>query len=270
MKICHSKCFVIVFGVLLIFMNLINSEVQFVNASVMNQAVTITALDANGNRVIDTSVIKFTEGDTAEVLLDELAKENKIKLEYLNYDWGNMLVGINDVRATETTFWAFAVNGISADVGLSDYVVSHGDNILLQLSGINENTIGLSVSVLNEAGNYLLEETAITLIENSTAYDALFQATEGDIDVSIDEKNIIKINNIKNFNKKASHHWELLSDDTPIVVDVLSHNVVADEHVQFKLQTKHDLVDQTSNYIYWIIGVLMIITSIIIYKFYVK
>ena len=62
------------------------------------------------------------------VLVKAVGEDN---IEFTDTQYGKMLTGIYDLKPAEgeTYFWAFYINGKSAQVGPNSYIVQNGDKL---------------------------------------------------------------------------------------------------------------------------------------------
>ena len=225
------------FSFLLVLVNLSFVQPQISSAQNLDKAVTITAIDNEGQNVVPTAAVEIEDGDTAWDVLEHVADD----LDYEEFDFGNMLHGINGVVADFDTyghFWNFIVNGEMAQVGASSYEVNHGDNILFLLTD-NAGSTEVEVSALDEAGNAIMEQS-VEITASSTAYDAIVQAAkkqEINLDVSIHSDFYTFINNIGDQELADNQFWQILLNDEALQVGVLSHQVQPGEHIQLRLES---------------------------------
>lgn len=231
--------FALVLSFLLVFLNLSLVQPQVSFAQNLDQAVTITAIDGEGNKVIETKAVKIDDEDTAWDVLESVADD----LNYEEYDFGNMLNGINGVDAdwdTYQNFWSFIVNGVPASVGASSYHVTNGDNILFWLTNDMETMTDVSVSVVDAQGIEVIQEENIKVSPYSSAYDAIVQAAENQgvhIDVSVHPEWFTFINNVGDVDLEENQYWDFQINDQSSQIGVLGHQVQPGEHIQLRLQT---------------------------------
>ncbi|WP_163971601.1 DUF4430 domain-containing protein [Oceanobacillus halotolerans] len=230
----------IVFSVLLIISNLAYIQPQVVDAETVEDAVTISALDENGEDVLPLTAIGIEEGDTAFDVLVEAGEIHDLEVHYDEYDFGKMLTGIGDVVSSDPFYWSFNVYGIGPDVGASSYEVSNGEHLFFTLTENFTPSVDVTVSAHNKDGNAVIPETTVTLMEGATAYDALFQAAKENnvtIDASIDNQYFTFINNIAGTELGEGDYWNIAVDDQTLSVGIVAHQVQPDEHVQLTVQT---------------------------------
>lgn len=226
--------FALVLSLLLVFLNLSLVQPQVSFAQNLDQAVTITAIDGEGNKVIETKAVKIDDEDTAWDVLESVADD----LNYEEYDFGNMLNGINGVDAdwdTYQNFWSFIVNGVPASVGASSYHVTNGDNILFWLTNDMETMTDVSVSVVDAQGIEVIQEENIKVSPYSSAYDAIVQAAENQgvhIDVSVHPEWFTFINNVGDVDLEENQYWDFQINDQSSQIGVLGHQVQPGEHIQ--------------------------------------
>lgn len=99
--------------------------------SAEGEAVTI-AVDLvidTGNGNLRSFSATMEDGSTALELLEKVSTEQNIPVTTKVYDFGTLVTGIDGVEATEKEFWLFSINGESATVGASDYLLEAGDRI---------------------------------------------------------------------------------------------------------------------------------------------
>src|SRR5690625_3834342 len=230
---------------LLVFAQLSFAQPLISNAAPLDQAVTVTAIDGSGEKVINTSAVAIEEGDTAWDVLGEAADS----LDFDESEWGKMLQGINGVEADfdkDGNFWAFFINGTAASVGIDSYSVQHGDNILFVLSDDMETTQPVTVSAIDEDGNEVVANTKVQLATYATAYDAIVQAID-EIEVNVDDQYFSFIENINGYEKADNEFWELFVNDESLQVGALSHQIQPGEHIQLRLQSFDDSSDDSDS-----------------------
>ncbi|GAB3794373.1 DUF4430 domain-containing protein [Virgibacillus kimchii] len=191
-----SSFIVLIATILLIAQSSIYT-IPTVLAETLTNGVTITAIDEEGEYVVETEAVSFDEGDTALDVLEEAAD-----VDYEETDHGQLIAGINDLKPEAGYYWGFFVNGSSADVGADGYGLTHGDNLLFKV--VDEDirphaTIDVKVSAVGLDDEEVLPETNVDIVEFATAYDALVQATNKtgiDLDVTVDSAWLTFINDL--------------------------------------------------------------------------
>ena len=102
----------------------------------ITQDIQITVTDNNSQTKVYTSSYKpnktlFTH------LIDLQGKNAGFSFTYTNSDYGAFINSVNGyVTDTKKEFWEILINGKSAEVGMSAYVVQSGDKIELKISKI--------------------------------------------------------------------------------------------------------------------------------------
>lgn len=244
-----QKRFAVMFTLLLVFMNIGFIQPASSHAAAVDQAVTITALDNNGEEVIQTAVVEIDDGDTAEDVLVKAAEVQKVALHLEDSSYGTSLNGIGDIEVPDdySLFWAFMINGEEASVGISDALVTHGDNFTFLFTSYPIDEVNVKVSIKDASGKSIVNEEAINLIKHATFYDALVQTASKndlDLDVTVDSDYFTFINNIDGLATKANEFWSLSVDDEPLQVGALSHHVSEDEHLVVQLTSFDDEVEE--------------------------
>ncbi len=88
--------------------------------------ISVVGLD-KANPLLAETTIAVEENETAtEILIKAVGEEN---LEFTDTTYGKMLTGIYNLKAEGTYFWAFYINGESAQVGSDSYIVQDGDKL---------------------------------------------------------------------------------------------------------------------------------------------
>jgi hypothetical protein len=88
--------------------------------------ISVVGLD-KANPLLAETTIAVEENETAtEILIKAVGEEN---LEFTDTTYGKMLTGIYNLKAEGTYFWAFYINGESAQVGSDSYIVQDGDQL---------------------------------------------------------------------------------------------------------------------------------------------
>jgi LPXTG-motif cell wall-anchored protein len=123
------------------------------------------------------TTMKTTSNITAlEALSNTLGANN---LEYSESTYGKMITGINGLQATGNFYWAFYINGLSAQIGADQYIVQDGDRLSFRYQDwtlASENNV--SIKVVGNKG--LMKEVAnIPFTEEPTAFQ-LLQVVYGD------------------------------------------------------------------------------------------
>lgn len=97
-----------------------------INAVVENFA-TLTVKSGIGEPKVLTHEID--DGMTALGLLQRFQEEGKLTITTQHFDFGDLVDGIDNVKATDQIFWSFYVNDALASVGAGDYKLQPGDTI---------------------------------------------------------------------------------------------------------------------------------------------
>lgn len=228
-------------SLLLIVGNLTFIQPLAVHAATMDNAVTIKAIDENGEEVFGLTAIEIDEGDTAfDVLLEAGEKEDK-EIQYDEYDFGNYVTGIGDVLETNTHSWSFNVNGKAADVGASSFEVENGDNVLFALRDLDDFSpeVSINVTATDINDNAIINEK-VAIATGSSAYDALYQAAAQEdlsLDVSVDDTYFTFVNNVGETDLGPNDYWNVAVDNVALSTSIADHTVQEGQEVQLQVTT---------------------------------
>ncbi|MGP4064370.1 DUF4430 domain-containing protein [Oceanobacillus sp. M65] len=228
-------------SLLLIVGNLTFIQPLAVQAATLDDAVTIKAIDENGEEVFGLTAIEIDEGDTAfEVLLEAGEKEDK-EIQYDEYDFGNYVTGIGDVLETDTHSWSFNVNGKAADVGASSFEVENGDNVLFALRDLEDFSPEVSINVTaTDINDNAIINKEVAIATGSGAYDALYQAAAQEdlsLDVSVDDMYFTFVNNVGETELGPNDYWNVAVDNEALSTSIADHTVQEGQEVQLQVTT---------------------------------
>ena len=242
-KTAFTKRWTALFAVFL----LVISNLVFVqpvgHAATLESAVTIKAIDENGEIVLPLTSVQIDDGDTAENVLREAVEKADLEIDApSSSSMGAYINSIGGVSPPEGTyFWSFNVNGVSAPLGISNYPVKNGENLLFAISDwTTPSETTAKVSAAGKDGVDVIPETEVTLVEGASAYDALVQAaTQQSLEVqaSVDDTYFTFVNNIGNLEMGANDWWGIAVNDRDLSTSVVAHTLQANDHVQLTLQT---------------------------------
>jgi Domain of unknown function (DUF4430) len=233
-----KKTFVMLLAVLLLIAQggmLSNLKVE---AEVLKNGVTISAIDEDGNEVLPMTALEFEEGATAFDALEQL-KANGIAIEYKEYDGmpGKFVKQIGNVAEDSTkNYWAFYINGAYAQDGISTYKIQNGDNLLFKLTDFNtqEDPIRVDVSVIGRNNEEIVKKQKVEIVKGATAYDALHQAIGSEkLDVTVYSDFFTMVNNIENY-LKENEYFSVLVDNQELQVGLISYQLSEGEHLILK------------------------------------
>lgn len=170
---------------------------EIAEAVALDNAVTVSATNSNGEEVVSMTPVEIEAGDTAYDVLETATDGNLVAPES---EFGRFIEEIAGVApSTEGEYWAFITNGRMADVGADSYTVQNGENIRFSLATWPPTTITATVGATDAQGQAVLPETAVEVVAGSNAYDALHQVTTQagvPLEVSVDDQWMTAVNNI--------------------------------------------------------------------------
>ncbi|MFD2042938.1 DUF4430 domain-containing protein [Ornithinibacillus salinisoli] len=241
-----KKQLAVLFTVLLVVSNLVFLQPQTSYAATLENAVTIIALDEDGETVLPLTAMQIEEGDTAFDVLIQAGEEHNVEITYDEFDFGNMITGIGDAVQTDSLWWSFNVYGHGPDVGASGYEVENGEHILFTLTDNFTPSVPVTVSAIAEDGSTIIGETEVTLMEGASAYDALYQAAitnDKTLEIAVDNEYFTFIQNIGNTELETNDYWQVAVNEEPLMASIVAHQVQPEEHVQLTIQSYEDTGD---------------------------
>ncbi|MEH7414602.1 DUF4430 domain-containing protein [Neobacillus drentensis] len=197
---------------------------------------TVTVFGLDSTAVVPDKTLPLTEKETAaEALKDAVGQEN---LEYTDTSYGPMLTGINGVKAGENQFWAFFINGISAQVGPDSYVVQNGDKITYRLTDFTKPAKStVSLKVVDDKQNTVAELSSIEVIGSPNAFQ-LLQTALGTDQVGFEETQYGKmITSIKGIKAEGSNYWGFYVDGKMANVGAEGYQLQNGNQISFQLES---------------------------------
>ena len=73
--------------------------------------------------------VSVEQDSTALALLQKTATEQNFTVDMKTYDFGDLVEGIDGLKADNAHLWSFSVNGSPATVGAGEYQLQPGDQI---------------------------------------------------------------------------------------------------------------------------------------------
>ncbi|MEH7094276.1 DUF4430 domain-containing protein [Neobacillus vireti] len=207
-------------------------------AAVEAKQASVTALGLDSAAIVPEKTLPLAEKETAtEVLSEAVGKEN---LEYTDSSYGPMLTGINGVKAGDKQYWAFFINGISAQVGPDSYIVQNGDKITFRLTSYSNpdaKTVSLKVVDGNKtviSSPYL---TDIEVIGSPNAFQ-LLQVALGNDQVGYEDTQYGKmITSLKGIKAEGSNFWGFYVNGNMAPVGAESYQLQNGDQISFQLES---------------------------------
>jgi LPXTG-motif cell wall-anchored protein len=184
--------------------------------------------------LLEETAIKNEDKTTAfNALLNSVGSTN---LEYSESDYGKMITSIKGLQAKGNFFWAFYINGISAQVGADQYIVQKGDRLsfkYIDWTVAPENSVSLKVvgdkGILKEAEN-------ISFFNKPTAFQLLQAVLGGQLEFSESEygKMITSINGVK---MEGTNYWAFYVNGKMASVGADSYELKANDQISFQFES---------------------------------
>ncbi|TYS17697.1 DUF4430 domain-containing protein [Rossellomorea vietnamensis] len=230
----------VLFAVLMLIMGNLAFVQPAANAAALDNAVTIKAIDENGEVVLPLTAVEIEEGETAYDVLQEAGEKNDAEIEATMGEYGAFITGIGGASPTGDAYWSFNINGIGAEVGASTHKAANGDHYLFAITEWPSPSVTAKVSVIGKDGAEMISEESVELMEGASAYGALIQAaSKHDLSVqaTVDNTFFTYINNIENTELGANDYWSVGVNGSDLNSSIVDYTIQPDDHVQLTLHT---------------------------------
>ncbi|MGD6968073.1 DUF4430 domain-containing protein [Rossellomorea vietnamensis] len=230
----------VLFAVLMLIVGNLAFVQPAANAAALDNAVTIKAIDENGEVVLPLTAVEIEEGETAYDVLQEAGEKNDAEIEATMGEYGAFITGIGGASPTGDAYWSFNINGIGAAVGASTHQAANGDHYLFAITEWPSPSVTAKVSVIGKDGAELISEESVELMQGASAYGALIQAaSKHDLSVqaTVDNTFFTYINNIGNTELGANDYWSVGVNGSDLNSSIVDYTIQQDDHVQLTLHT---------------------------------
>ena len=223
-----------------------NFQVPVLAADQVSQGtVTVIGMDAE-HPILDGKSVQTRDKETAlEALVDAIGQGN---VELTDTKYGKMINGINGVKADNSHFWAFFINGISAQVGADGYLIQKGDNLTFRLTDFTQpqqNTV--SLKVMDSKQNTVKSYSDIGVIGSPTAVQ-LLQVVLGNENVGFTETQYGKmITSLNGMEAGKNQFWAFYVDGKMANVGADSYKLQGGNQISFQLESFADSSDGGAN-----------------------
>ncbi|MDQ0972365.1 LPXTG-motif cell wall-anchored protein [Neobacillus niacini] len=239
-KTAFTKRWAALFAVFLLVLSNLAFVQPSVQAATLEKAVTIKAIDENGEVVLPLTAVSFEEGETAyDVLLEAGEKKGK-EIDTTHGEYGAFINSIGETSPTGNAYWSFNINGVSASTGISSHKVASGEHLLFAITEWPNPTVTAKVSAVGKNGVEVIPETNVTLIKGASAYDALIQAAVQhgvSVQATVDDTYFTYINNVGDTEIGSNDWWGVGVNDNALSTSIVAHEVQPNDHVQLTVQT---------------------------------
>jgi LPXTG-motif cell wall-anchored protein len=184
--------------------------------------------------LLEETAINYKEKTTAfDALLNTVGSNN---LEFSETDYGKMITGVKGLQAKGNFYWAFYINGISAQVGADQYIVQKGDRLSFKYvdwTVAPENSV--SIKVVGDKG-ILKEVENISYINKPTAFQLLQAVLMDQLEFSESEygKMITSINGVK---MEGTNYWAFYVNGQMASVGADSYELKANDQISFQYES---------------------------------
>ncbi|MEO2078381.1 MAG: DUF4430 domain-containing protein [Bacillus sp. (in: firmicutes)] len=224
--------------VMLLMFTLITSGFQApVLAAEQGKQGTITVIGTDeSNPILAKTTVQLGEKETAtEALIHSVGESN---VEFTDSSYGKMLTGINGIKAEGTNYWAFFINGVSAQVGSDSYIVQNGDQLTFRLTDWTKTPQKtVSLKVVNGEKGTVTDLSGIEVIGSPTAFQ-LLQVALGPDKVGYSESQYGKmITSINGIDAEGTNYWAFYVDGKMADVGADTYEVQAGNQISFQLES---------------------------------
>ncbi|HYK73914.1 MAG TPA: DUF4430 domain-containing protein [Pseudoneobacillus sp.] len=168
-----------------------------------------------------------------EVLLNTVGASN---LEFSETAYGKMITGIKGLKAKDNFYWAFYINGVSAQVGADQYIVQEGDQLSFRYvdwTAAPEKTVSIKVSGTN---GVMKEAADLAFIEEPTAFQ-LLKVMLGDKVQYSDSQYGKMITSIDGLAAEGSNYWAFYVNGKMANVGADSYKLQAGDQISFQYES---------------------------------
>lgn len=224
------------FAVLLLLLGLILA-VEPVLAENLDSKETITI---NGNaklgieNLLPATEFQIEGKKTALDILIETVGESNV--EIMESAYGKMITSIKGLKAKDTYFWGFYINGISSQIGADSYLVQPGDQINFQYvdwTVAPEKTTSLKVI----GPNGVLKEVANVEFKGEPTAFQLLQLIFGDKLVFTDSQYGKMITGIDGIAAEGTYYWAFYVNNKMAETGADSYKLQAGDQISFQLES---------------------------------
>ncbi|MFJ5712910.1 DUF4430 domain-containing protein [Neobacillus sp. NPDC093127] len=201
--------------------------------------ITVIGTDA-ANPLLPETTVQFGESKTATQALVNAVGESNI--EFTDTTYGKMLTAIKGEKAEGTHFWAFFINGVSAQVGADNYIVHNGDKLTFRLSDWTKTPESMvSLKVVDGDKKIVNNLPDIEVIGTPTAFQ-LLQVALGPEKVGFSESQYGKmITSINGLEAEGTNYWAFYIDGQMASVGADSYALKSGNQISFQLESWQDV-----------------------------
>lgn len=245
MKMLEKKNFWLV--MLLVF-TILTSGIQapvLAAESAKQGTITVIGTDETNPLLMETT-IELGDNETATQSLIKAVGETNV--EFTDTSFGKMLTGINGVRAEGTNYWAFFINGVSAQVGSDTYLVQNGDKLTFRLTDYTkpaQNTV--SLKVVDSEKNTVANLSSLEFIGQANAFQLLQVALGNDKVGYTDTQYGKMITSINGIQAEGTNYWAFYVNGQMANVGAESYILQPGSQISFQLESWADVPEEGGN-----------------------
>ncbi|WHY88357.1 DUF4430 domain-containing protein [Neobacillus novalis] len=201
--------------------------------------ITVIGTDA-ANPLLPETTVQFGESETATQALVNAVGESNI--EFTDTTYGKMLTAIKGEKAEGNHFWAFFINGVSAQVGADTYVVHNGDKLTFRLTDWTKTPETMvSLKVVDGDKKIVNNLSDIEVIGTPTAFQ-LLQVALGPEKVGFSETQYGKmITSINGLEAEGTNYWAFYIDGQMATTGADSYPLKPGNQISFQLESWQDV-----------------------------
>jgi LPXTG-motif cell wall-anchored protein len=197
---------------------------------------TITVIGDNETGVLlDKKTYAYSDKLSAfDALLNTVGSSN---LEYSESAYGKMISGINGLNASGNYFWAFYINGISAQVGADQYIVQKGDHLSFRyIDWTVDSNQHVALKIVGKDGTVTNDLTSVSFVDEPTAFQ-LLQAIYGD-KLKFSESQYGKmITSIDGLTAEGTYYWAFYVNGQMGSVGADSYKLKVGDQISFQYES---------------------------------
>ncbi|MFD2443733.1 DUF4430 domain-containing protein [Bacillus sp. CGMCC 1.16607] len=197
------------------------------------ESITVVGTDETEVLLSETEINPDGKSTALQTLINAVGSGN---VEISESTYGKMITGIKGLKAKDNFFWAFYINGVSAQVGADQYIVKKGDQISFHY--VDWKAAPLKAATLKVISNTgLMKEATDIAFENEPTAFQLLQVVLGD-KVKYTESQYGKmITSIDGLEGKDTYYWAFYVNGQIATVGADSYKLKAGDQISFQYES---------------------------------
>lgn len=199
------------------------------------ETISVIGSDKTGTLLKETPFTYQENATALEVLIHTVGKDNVL---YTESEYGKMITSINGLAAEGNFFWAFYINGVSAQVGADSYSVREGDRISFHY--VDWKADKAAKATLKITGNKekgIIAEKSLSFIDEPNALDLLRVAIGNDKVLTSKMEYGEMITSIDGLAAEGTYYWAFYVNGKMASVGADSYKLKAGDAISFQYES---------------------------------